>query len=128
MNKSDLVERIVERARLPRKRAEAVVNLMFDEMAEALRQDDRIEIRGFGSFTCKHYRARAGRNPRTGETIPVPAKRLPFFKVGKELRFRVDTMRTARRFEPITHIAAPALPERECVVSVPVSMQPESAL
>ncbi len=90
MNKSDLIEKLVSKANLPRKRAEAVVNLIFDEMAAALVNDDRIEIRGFGSFVSKRYRARSGRNPRTGETIPVPAKRLPFFKVGKELRERVD--------------------------------------
>lgn len=90
MNKSDLIERIVERANLPRKRAELVVNLVFDSMTDALARDERIEIRGFGSFVSKHYRARTGRNPRTGESIPVPAKRLPFFKVGKELRERVD--------------------------------------
>jgi integration host factor subunit beta len=90
VNKSDLVEAIIEKARLPRKRAEAVVNLVFDGMTDALMHDARIEIRGFGSFVCKHYRARSGRNPRTGQTIPVPAKRLPFFKVGKELKERVD--------------------------------------
>jgi integration host factor subunit beta len=90
VNKSDLIEKIVEKTQLPRKRVEAIVNLMFDEMAAALARDARIEIRGFGSFVSKHYRARSGRNPRTGETIPVPAKRLPFFKVGKELRERVD--------------------------------------
>ncbi len=93
MNKSDLVEMVVENARLPRKRAEAVVNLMFDEMTDALAHNRRIEIRGFGSFTCKHYRARAARNPRTGEAINIPPKRLPFFKVGKELRERVDLLR-----------------------------------
>ncbi len=93
MNKSDLIEKIVEKARLPRKRAELIINVMFDAMAEAMAHDDRIEIRGFGSFISKHYRARSGRNPRTGETIPVPAKRLPFFKVGKELRERVDSGR-----------------------------------
>ncbi len=90
MNKSDLIEKVVERSNLPRKRAEAVVNLIFDSMTEALVKDERIEIRGFGSFVSKHYRARTGRNPRTGATINVSAKRLPFFKVGKELRERVD--------------------------------------
>jgi integration host factor subunit beta len=59
-------------------------------MTEALQRGDRIEIRGFGSFTSKSYEAYTGRNPRTGETIHVPAKRLPFFKVGKELKERVD--------------------------------------
>ena len=90
MNKSDLIDRIVDKSNMPRKRAEHVVNLIFDSMTEALAQDERIEIRGFGSFVSKHYRARMGRNPRTGEAIPVPEKRLPFFKVGKELRERVN--------------------------------------
>jgi integration host factor subunit beta len=66
------------------------VNLVFDQMTEALRRGDRIEIRGFGSFTNKSYEAYTGRNPRTGQTIHVPAKRLPHFKVGKELKERVD--------------------------------------
>lgn len=91
MNKSELIDRIAERSRLPRKKAEAVVNLLFDAMTSALADGERIEIRGFGSFVSKHYRSRMGRNPRTGETIPVPAKRLPFFKVGKELRERVNS-------------------------------------
>jgi integration host factor subunit beta len=91
MNKSELIDRIAERSRLPRKKAEAVVNLLFDSMTDALASGERIEIRGFGSFVSKQYRARMGRNPRTGETIPVPAKRLPFFKVGKELRERVNS-------------------------------------
>lgn len=90
MNKSDLIDAIVDKANLPRKRAELLVNLIFDSMAEALARDERIEIRGFGSFVSKHYRERMGRNPRTGEAIPVPKKRLPFFKVGKELRERVN--------------------------------------
>lgn len=90
MNKSELIDRITDKSNLPRKRAEMVVNLIFDAMTEALARGERIEIRGFGSFISKQYRARMGRNPRTGETIPVPEKRLPFFKVGKELRERVD--------------------------------------
>ena len=90
MNKSDLIEKIVEGSKLPRKRAEAAVNLVFDSMTAALVRNERIEIRGFGSFKSKPYRARTGRNPRTGATIHVSAKRLPFFKVGKELRERVD--------------------------------------
>jgi len=90
MNKSDLIEKIVERGGLAQKQAEDVVNLVFDEMTAALATGARIEIRGFGSFACKLYGARTGRNPRTGESIAVPAKRLPVFKVGKELRERVD--------------------------------------
>ncbi|MEM1022809.1 MAG: integration host factor subunit beta [Myxococcota bacterium] len=90
MNKSELVERLAERAKITKKRAEQVVNLVFDQMSQALKRGERIEIRGFGSFTSKSYDAYTGRNPRTGETIHVPAKRLPFFKVGKELKERVD--------------------------------------
>ena len=90
MNKSDLIDRIAERLTLPNKRAEEAINLVFDEMVAALARGDRIEIRGFGSFVSKARRARTGRNPRTGATIEVTAKRLPFFKVGKELRERVD--------------------------------------
>ena len=90
MNKSGLIDKIVDKTNLPRKKAEQVVNLLFDSMTDALAKGDRIEIRGFGSFVAKHYDARMGRNPRTGESIPVPAKRLPFFKVGKELKERVD--------------------------------------
>lgn len=90
MNKSELVEKLAERAKITKKRAEQVVNLVFDQMSQALKRGERIEIRGFGSFTSKSYDAYTGRNPRTGETIHVPAKRLPFFKVGKELKERVD--------------------------------------
>src|SRR5688572_29897382 len=90
MNKSELVEKLAERAKITKKRAEQVVNLIFEQMTEALERGERIEIRGFGSFTNKSYDAYTGRNPRTGETIHVPAKKLPFFKVGKELKERVD--------------------------------------
>ena len=90
MNKSELVEHLAERARITKKRSEQIVNLVFEQMGEALKRGDRVEIRGFGSFTSRPYGAYTGRNPRTGETIHVPAKRLPFFKVGKELKERVD--------------------------------------
>jgi integration host factor subunit beta len=67
-----------------------MVNAVFDTMTEALCRGDRIEIRGFGSFVVKHRKAREGRNPKTGTLVSVQAKRVPFFKVGKELRLRVD--------------------------------------
>lgn len=94
MNKSELINQISEKAKLPQKQAEKVVNLIFDSMVESLEKGDRIEIRGFGSFVCKHYAAYEGRNPRTGEATRVEEKRLPVFKVGKELRERVDTNQT----------------------------------
>lgn len=90
MNKSDLIELISQRANIPKKKAEDVVHLIFDSMGETLTGGGRIEIRGFGSFIVKEYGSYTGRNPRTGESIFVKPKRLPFFKVGKELRDRVN--------------------------------------
>lgn len=90
MNKSDLVNVLAEKIKQPRKRAEDVVNLIFDSMTNTLATGGRIEIRGFGSFVNKEYGTYTGRNPRTGESIQVKPKKLPFFKVGKELRQRVD--------------------------------------
>jgi integration host factor subunit beta len=94
MNKSKLVDVVAAKRGLPRKKAEDVVDLVFGLMVDALKKDDRIEVRGFGSFVAKHYGAYKGRNPRSGQPIDVPAKRVPFFKVGKELRERVDTNKT----------------------------------
>jgi integration host factor subunit beta len=90
MNKSQLVEALSKRLGLTQKKAEEVINVVFDTLTEALRRSDRVEIRGFGSFTVKHYGSYTGRNPKTGENIDVPPKKLPFFKVGKELKERVD--------------------------------------
>ncbi len=91
MNKSELIKAVAERSGLPMKAAKEAVNTFFDTFIEAILADERIEIRGFGSFVNKRYDAYVGRNPKTGEKIHVPEKRLPFFKVGKELKFRVDT-------------------------------------
>ena len=77
-------------ANLPKKQAEIAVNTIFDSMTEALIRGERVEIRGFGSFTNRHYGAYTGRNPKTGDPVQVPPKRLPFFKVGKDLRDRVN--------------------------------------
>lgn len=90
MNKSDLIEILAAKVNQPRKRAEDVINLIFDSMLDTLVKGGRIEIRGFGSFFPKEYGSYVGRNPRTGESIQVKPKRLPFFKVGKELKERVD--------------------------------------
>ena len=91
MNKSELVETLSINNNLTYKKAEQIVNLIFDTMSQALIDNDRIEIRGFGSFMVKDYKAYMGRNPKTGEIIKVKQKKLPFFKVGKELRERVDS-------------------------------------
>ena len=91
MNKSDLVKLVAERGGLSMKAAKEAVNVFFDTFVDAILQDERIEIRGFGSFVNKKYDGYMGRNPKTGEPIRVPDKKLPFFKVGKELKIRVDT-------------------------------------
>jgi integration host factor subunit beta len=90
MNKSDLVELLSEKLTQPKKKAEDIVNLIFDSMTNILATGGRIEIRGFGSFVTKSYESYTGRNPRTGESISVKPKRLPVFKVGKELKERVN--------------------------------------
>jgi integration host factor subunit beta len=90
VTKSDLIEQLSEALKLPKGKAELVVNVMFDSMVAALQRGERIEIRGFGSFEVRNYKPYEGRNPRTGEPVHVKAKRLPFFKVGKELRERVN--------------------------------------
>lgn len=92
MTKSELIERVSERIDIPKNRAEAIVNAVFDSMKQALLTDDRIELRGFGSFSIREYDARKGRNPRTGAEVKVSAKKSVHFKVGKELRDRVDTL------------------------------------
>jgi integration host factor subunit beta len=89
MNKSELVEQLAAKKDIPNKRAEEVVNLIFSSMADAMVRGDRIEIRGLGSFVIKEYGTYTGRNPKTGEAIKVSPKKLPFFKVGKELKERV---------------------------------------
>jgi len=90
LTKADLVNIIAEKVNLQHKQAEMVVNLVFDLMSDTLKKDDRIEIRGFGSFVNRSYGSYQGRNPKTGETVTVPPKRVPFFKVGKELKELVD--------------------------------------
>ncbi len=91
MTKCGLIEKVAEQTpHISKKDTEVVVNTIFDSMTEALRNGERIEIRGFGSFQVKVREAREGRNPKTGEEVHIPAKRTPFFKVGKDLKEMVD--------------------------------------
>ncbi|WP_225073733.1 HU family DNA-binding protein [Desulfuromonas sp. CSMB_57] len=90
MNKSELIEALAQNKGLTYKKAEEIINIVFDTMTESLATGDRIEIRGFGSLVVKDYKAYRGRNPKTGEEIDVKPKKLPFFKVGKELRERIN--------------------------------------
>jgi len=91
VTKRQLIEEVAQRyPRFSRRDAEVMVNAVFDSMTDALAKGERIEIRGFGSFIVKQRAAREGRNPRTGTLVSVSAKKVPLFKVGKELRLRVD--------------------------------------
>jgi len=91
MTKSELVEQLSTNAStLNKKEAELIVNTIFTSIGDALVSGDRVEIRGFGSFSIRERDAREARNPKSGEVVSIPAKKTPFFKTGKELRSRVD--------------------------------------
>ena len=91
MTKSELIDRVCSRLEyLTRKDAEVAVNTLFDCLSEQIAEGRRVEIRGFGSFGTKSRAARRGRNPKTGETVDVPAKRVPYFRAGKTMREQVD--------------------------------------
>ena len=90
MTKSELIEAVAQRTKMTKGSAETVVNAVFETMADALVEGKGIEIRGFGSFTVRSYRAYSGRNPRTGTNVDVTPKRLPFFRVGKEMKVAVN--------------------------------------
>jgi len=91
MNKAELIEALREETDLSRPKAEQVVDILCDKMAEALAKGDRVEIRGLCSIFVKDYQGYTGRNPKTGELVNIGPKKLPFFKCGKELKDRVDT-------------------------------------
>jgi integration host factor subunit beta len=94
MTKSELVEIITDRQdQITRREAEVVINSVFQAIADALSRGERVELRGFGSFSTKRRQNRMGRNPKTGEQVYVPAKVVPHFKPGKELRERVDNQK-----------------------------------
>ena len=116
MTKRDLIDEIVRMfPSYSGRDAEVIVNAVFEAMTEALCSGERIEIRGFGSFVVKQRRAREGRNPKTGDIVAVAAKRVPFFKVGKELKQRVDADET------------PSAPPSAAPSSAPVSQASSAA-
>lgn len=91
MTKSELIEQLsVVNTMLSKKEAELVINTIFDSISDALIGGDRVEIRGFGSFTIRERDAREARNPKSGDLVKIPPKKTPFFKTGKELRERVN--------------------------------------
>jgi len=91
MTKSELIEKIVQtHGMLNMKVSEMLVNTVFDSIEEALKSGDKVEIRGFGSFTIRERNGREARNPKSGEVVSIPSKKTPFFKTGKELKERVN--------------------------------------
>jgi len=100
MTKSDLIDVLCETQKIPKGRAELLVQVIFESMEASLKRGERIEIRGFGSFELRSYRPYEGRNPRTGVRVSVQPKRLPFFKVGKELKERVNAGKQSNGARP----------------------------
>ncbi len=90
MNKSELIEALSKKENMTEKRSMDVINLVFDGFVDELKEGGRIEIRGFGSFVVREYESYTGRNPKTGSNIQVAPKKLPFFKVGKELKEAIN--------------------------------------
>jgi len=93
MTKAHLVARVAAQIQLTKTQTEAIVDVFLTSIIDALRRGDKVELRGFGSFRVRHRRPRVGRNPRTGERVSVPTKRVPFLKPGRDLRARVDGYR-----------------------------------
>ncbi len=106
MTKADLVEEVIKVSTLSKKHAEIIVNTVFESSVDALQRDDKIELRGFGSFRVRRRRSRQGRNPKTGDRVAVPAKRIPYFKPGKELKDLIngvdETAPAASTSEPLS--------------------------
>jgi integration host factor subunit beta len=86
MTKAELVDEVASVVQLTKKQAETIVNIVFDSIVDSLRNGQKIELRGFGSFRLRNRKSRTGRNPKTGEKVEVPSKKIPYFKPGKELK------------------------------------------
>ncbi len=86
MTKAELVDEVARVVQLTKKQAETIVNIVFDSIVDSLRSGEKIELRGFGSFRLRSRKSRTGRNPKTGEKVDVPSKKIPYFKPGKELK------------------------------------------
>lgn len=91
MTKAELVEKLADKIELTKKQTEVIVNNIFGSITDALSKGDKVELRGFGSFRVRSRKPRQGRNPKTGVTVHIPAKKVPFFKAGKELKEMVDS-------------------------------------
>ena len=106
MTKADLVEEVAKVTELTRKDSEVIVDTLFESVIKALREGDKLEVRGFGSFRVRQRNARVGRNPKTGEKVEVPAKRVPYFKPSKELKDLINEDGTA----PAAPMPPPSIP------------------
>jgi integration host factor subunit beta len=91
MTKAELVDEVSRTVQLTKKQAETIVNIVFDSIVESLRSGQKIELRGFGSFRLRSRKSRTGRNPKTGEKVEVPSKKIPYFKPGKELKELINS-------------------------------------
>ena len=114
MTKADLIEEVSRLAELTRKDSEVIVETIFDSVVRALRTGDKIEIRGFGSFRTRQRKPRVGRNPKTGDRVEVPPKKIPFFKPSKELKDMVNREGVAAQVAT------------EAALSDPAAVKPES--
>jgi integration host factor subunit beta len=115
MTKADLIDEVSRIADLTRKDSEVIVESIFDSVVRSLRAGDKIEIRGFGSFRTRQRKPRVGRNPKTGDRVEVPAKKIPYFKPSKELKDIVNTEHTVQQAGPpqTSPEAAAAEPQTE---------------
>lgn len=93
MTKAELVDEVSRAIQVTKKQAESIVNVVFDSIVESLRSGEKIELRGFGSFRLRSRKSRTGRNPKTGEKVEVPSKKIPYFKPGKELKELINDSR-----------------------------------
>jgi integration host factor subunit beta len=108
MTKADLVEEVIRVSSLNKKQAETIVNTIFESIVGALQREEKIELRGFGSFRVRRRRPRQGRNPKTGDRVEVPPKRIPYFKPGKELKDLINAGAAAPSDPAATTVAGPA--------------------
>jgi integration host factor subunit beta len=128
VKRTDLIERISEKGKMKRDRAELLLDTVFDCLKQSMRRGERIELRGFGTFQVRSYKAYTGRNPRTGEIVEVKPKRLPHFKVSDELAARIDPRRGKKLVETATGDTSPSVGAgaAESPIAAP-RHQPESA-
>ncbi|MGZ5432987.1 MAG: integration host factor subunit beta [Thermoanaerobaculia bacterium] len=106
MTKAELVDEVARVVQLTKKQAETIVNIVFDSIVDSLRAGQKIELRGFGSFRLRSRKSRTGRNPKTGEKVEVPSKKIPYFKPGKELKELINKALSEQESEPPAEAAS----------------------